>query len=399
MGTGVFLDCTGLKTVDIHNGCAIIGKYCFQNCTSLTEVIIPESVSEIQENAFYGCSAMTKAIIGDGVTYIGPTAFADCKQLAQLTIGEDVRTIGYRAFYGCKALEEVIIPDYCTKLAVRNSAYDEGEQFRNCVALKKVTLGKRITSMATNVFLGCTALEQIIIKDGCSVIGTKCFDGCNSINVIKNYCTEIPNTANNAFSNYNAKLYVPSSAIDDYKATEPWKNFGVIDDIENAPGDNDNKVATPTISYTNGKLKFECATEGVEFVSEITDADVTKFNSAEVDLTVTYNISVYATLAGMENSDVAKATLCWIDVEPKTEGIEDGVAQVVARAVLMRADNGQITVMGADDGTRISVYSIDGRQMASAVSCDGKANMTVNIKKGGVVIVKIDEKVVKLMMK
>ena len=209
MGTGLFLDCTKLKTVEIHDGCAYIGEMCFQGCTSLTEIIIPESVSEIQDNAFYGCSNMTNAIIGDGVTDIGVTAFANCKKLATLTLGADVRTIAYRAFYGCEGLREVVIPDYCTTLAVRNSVYDNGEQFMYCKALKKVTLGKRLTSIATGVFLNCDSIVSVTAK-----------------------MPEPVDIAANVFPNRTKEtLYVDPESKALYQAAQYWKDFGTISDI------------------------------------------------------------------------------------------------------------------------------------------------------------------------
>jgi predicted TIM-barrel enzyme len=67
------------------------------------------------------------------------------------------------------------------------------------------------------------------------------------------------------------------------------------------------KCATPTIIFADGKLKFSCETEGVEYVSEVTVADAKKNYSSEVSLTGVYKVSVYATKDGYENSDVATA--------------------------------------------------------------------------------------------
>ena len=50
---------------------------------------------------------------------------------------------------------------------------------------------------------------------------------------------------------------------------------------------------------------FTCATEGVEYVTDITCADIKKHYSSAIDLTATYTVSVYATKSGYDNSDVA----------------------------------------------------------------------------------------------
>ena len=92
-------------------------------------------------------------------------------------------------------------------------------------------------------------------------------------------------------------LHVPTASVNAYKAAEPWKNFKIIVATQ--------KCATPTISYVKGKLTFDCETENVEFVSEITSSDFNKHYGSEVSLTCTYLVSVYATKAGYEDSEVA----------------------------------------------------------------------------------------------
>jgi len=157
----------------------------------------------------------------------------------------------------------------------------------------------------------------------------------------------------------------------------------------------------PTIYYANGKLSFKSATEGVQFVSEITDADVKKNYTAEVDLSVTYAISVYATKEGYKDSEVATATLCWIEVEPQKEGITDdevSVSEVKAVPVLIQADGRQIVITGAADCTPISVFSINGMQAGSAISQNGKTTIPVQLP-GNIAIVKIGDRSVKVMVK
>ena len=103
---------------------------------------------------------------------------------------------------------------------------------------------------------------------------------------------------------------MPDAGKDAYLAHDIWKLFNKIqtlsgEDIETP------KCATPSISYGGKKLTFGCATEGVEYVYTIKDADVKTGYDSEVSLTATYEISVYATKTGYDNSDVATATLVW----------------------------------------------------------------------------------------
>ena len=159
--------------------------------------------------------------------------------------------------------------------------------------------------------------------------------------------------------------------------------------------------ATPTIIYADGKLKFSCETEGVEFVSTITDDDIKSYRTEEVELSATYTISVYATKPGYTDSDVATGTLCWIEQQPTTENIvdEDAVTEVKALPVLIQTQGSTISVQGLDAGTEVYVYSIDGKQQGSAVSVDGAAQVNTSLQPGSVAVVKIGKKAVKVMVK
>ena len=196
----------------------------------------------------------------------------------------------------------------------------------------------------------------------------------------------------------NANVYVPQEALTAYKTADVWKDFKNIQSID-GNGEEPEKCATPTIHYANNKLTFECETEGVTFESKITNSDIASYSSSEIQLDVTYNISVYATKAGYLNSDKATAMLCWMDVEPKTESIETGIAQVDAHAVLIQSKNGQINVADLDDGTKISAYSINGTQLGSTISHGGNASIDVSMVSDSIVIVKIGDRSIKVTMK
>ena len=197
----------------------------------------------------------------------------------------------------------------------------------------------------------------------------------------------------------NVTLYVPSGTADKYKATEGWKEFLFIEEGNGGNTPETKKCETPTISYSNGKLTFNCSTEGATCQSTITNADITSYSSNEVQLGITYNISVYATKTGYENSKTTTATLCWIEQEPKTEGLDAGIAQVPAKAVLIQSNGGTITIYGLDDGTKVSVYSINGNQAGSTISQGDRAIVSTTLQLGNISIIKIGEKSVKMIVK
>ena len=301
-----------------------------------------------------------------------------------------------KIFYGCSGLTSVTIPNSVTSIG--NAA------FLNCSGLTSVTIPNSVTSIGESAFRNCSKLTTITIGSGIKTIYNLAFASCPELTDVTCYAENVPITATNAFEDSYieyATLHVPSASVNAYKAADPWKDFksimatdGTTPETPETP-----KCEKPTISYENGQLKMSCATEGVEYVTDITDADIKKHYDATISLTATYNISVYAAKAGYENSETATATLCWIDQQPKTEGITNGIANIPAQAVLIQSEGGSIKVQGVDEGTQVNVYGINGTQAGSAISQSGAATINTNLQPGSVAIVKIGQKSVKVVMK
>ena len=96
------------------------------------------------------------------------------------------------------------------------------------------------------------------------------------------------------------------------KATYPWSNFELVD----LDGTTVTKrCAKPEIRYTKGTLSFSCAepTEA-EIKREIIVTDAGKpEGSGDLPLKKIYVIKAYATANGYKRSDVATATITWLD--------------------------------------------------------------------------------------
>lgn len=377
-----FLDCSGLLSVVIPNSVTSIEKSAFSKCDNLNSVTIPNSVVTIGEYAFYNCNGLISLTIGNSVKSIGRNSFSGCSSLTSVNFGNSIKHFGYESFLGCSSLKSVIIPNSVT--------FIDRSAFKDCISLTSITIGEKVEKIEQWAFSNCKNLENVY-----------------------SLAELIPNTQTNMGS-YNsafdgsfieyATLHVPIISIEAYKAAEPWKNFKSIVALDGDKPDNPipEKCAKPTIGYSNGKLIFKSETEGAEFVSEITDADIKKYYDSEVQLCVTYNISVCATKSGYEDSETATATLCWIDVEPSTEGISDGTTdakEIEATPVLIQSENGRISVSGAGDGTAIEVFGTNGVKVGAAVSHSGQAVVDTKLSSGSVAVVKIGEKCVKVVVK
>ena len=80
--------------------------------------------------------------------------------------------------------------------------------------------------------------------------------------------------------------------------------------------------------------------------------------------------------------------------------IEDGTTRIDATSSNcdIKAYGGAITVSGCRDGENVSVYSVGGQLISTAVINNGSAVINTNLQTGSVVIVRIGQKIVKLTL-
>ena len=416
IGSYAFSDCYGLTSVSIPNSVTSIGERAFNNSYSLISLTIPNSVTSIENYAFAVCSGLTSVNISNSVTTIGSHVFSCCTSLTSVNIPNNVTTIGECAFYGCTGLTSVTIPnsvtnigmyafDTCsglTSLTIGNSVTSIGNwAFQNCFGLTSVTIPNNVTIIGYWAFYNCSGLTSVTIGSGIRTICGQAFANCKNIKDLYCYSEKVPSTDTNAFENSyinGSTLHVPDASINAYKQAEPWKNFKFILGLNGTTPAQ--KCETPTISYGGKKLTFSCDTEGVEYVYEIKDSDIKKGYESEIQLTATYEISVYATKQGYEDSDVATATLVWGSASfTETTGTTSASPLAYDTPVLIQSNGGQLTIQGVDDGTQVSIYNINGTEAGKAISKNGCASVSTNLQAGSVAIIKIGEKSVKVVVK
>ena len=372
------------------------------------------NVTSIGRSAFYGSRSITSVTIPSSVTTIGGGAFGRCTSLTAINIPSSVTSIGESTFNGCTSLTSVHISDLEAWCKISFNSYDSNplyyahHLYLKEEEVKDLVIPEGVTSIGGYAFSDCTSLTSITIPSSVTSIGNKAFSGCTELTDMYCYAESLPSTESNAFEGSYIEystLHVPASAIESYRTTAPWSGFGKIVtlDGEEPVVPEPEQCAKPTIYYNNGKLSFKSETEGANFVSEIKDADVKKFYDSEIALGVTYMISVYATREGYKDSDVATATLCWIDVDPKKEGItEDGglvtsVKEQKALPVLIQREGNKLSVSGAPAGTSIAIYDLSGRQLGASVASEDSTKVHLQTIER-TIIVKIGSKSVKVAL-
>ena len=274
-----------------------------------------------------------------------------------------------------------------------------------CSGLTSVTIPNSVTSIGQSAFYNCSKLTTITIGSGIKYIFSLAFASCPELTDVTCYAENVPSTNTDAFKDSYIEyttLHVPASAVNAYKVADPWKNFKSIMATDGTTPETPEtqKCETPTISYGGKKLSFSCTTEGVEYVYEIKDSDIKKGYDSEIQLTATYEISVYATKTGYENSDVATATLVWGSASfTETTGTTSARPLTFDTPILIQSNGGVLTIQGADEGTQVSVYSINGTEAGKAISRNGSATVNTNLQAGSMAIVKVGEKSVKVVIK
>ena len=296
-------------------------------------------------------------------------------------------------YEGEKYRGKVVIPSSITVEGKEYTVKSIGnEAFYKCSGLTSVDIPNSVTSIGDYAFYNCSGLTSITIPNSVTSIGYGAFSNCSKLENVYCYAEKVPSTDATAFEESNiasSTLHVPGSALSSYQATAPWSGFGTIKALESTEPET-KKCEKPVISYNNGELSFTCATEGVEYVSKKNSDDFNSFYTQLVQLSGCYNISVTATKAGYEDSDVATAKLYWLP----TSDIGTNINTAKTRGVVIQSAGGFITLSGLETNERVDFFAIDGVALGSATATDGTA--TFSAKSGTIVIAKIGKESVKI---
>ena len=441
--TYAFSDCVSLKEIFIPQTVVNISGSLFQNCPSLNSIvvedgnskydsrgncnaiieketlclisgcrntIIPEETKTIGDDAFYGCTKLQSISIPESVMEMGDRAFGRCTGLKIVKLPTSLTIIPTQLFDECSSLESIELPSGLTSIGVfkcsaltsitlPGTVREIGKYAFAYTPLQSIMIPEGITELESDIFKECHNLNKVFLPSTLKKIGNETFWRCYSLYNVWCYAPVAPYTTTSTFESapyQYARLHIYKSALDDYKATWPWSDFAEYEFIKE--GDKE-QCAKPTIMYEQGRIIFTCETEGAEFSYEILDDDIQKGKGESISLTATYIISVYATADGYDDSEVATASLCWIDAELKTEGMTSNIATARGNAILIQSNNGTMNISGVSDGANIAVYSSSGIMVGFAKASSSSTSINTGLRNGEIAIVKIGDKAVKVVMK
>lgn len=378
----VFLGCTGLETVDIDKREV---KGWFKGNTSLKTVNFGIHVLKIDNEAFYGCTGLTSVYIPRFVEEIGTAAFGGCTGITSFDVDEENR-------YYCS--QDGLLFNDGTYLHILVS-YPLGKE--------DVVLQDFVDLIDAGAFQGST-YSTIILPERVQRIKAGAFKDCANLKTVKCYrsaLSEVPDKTTKitevevgAFEGCDlskATLWVHEWALDDYKAFEEWNKFGNIVDMN---------CVTPVISYVDGTLNFASETPGVIYHYTIEDKDIVTdqiVDNGKVYLDGCYEVSVYASAEGFDNSDVAKACLFFLP-NPQGDDITTDVIEIPEmRGILAYSNNGFITITGLNNLEYVSFYDLNGTKLGAVSAYNGVATFKAAV--GSVVIATFTNSSIKILVR
>lgn len=253
---GLFRGCTKLQAT-VANSITIIGHFGLKDCSSLT---FPSTVNVTTDgkvgHEFFRQCKLTNVILSSNTTHLHNSCFSDCTSLVNIQGLENITHLGSFCFNNCVNLEGDI--DLSNVVGAVAGRYDNAENyfgeglFAKCSKITSVKLGD-IPCFNSNThrygvqgcqFLQCTSLHTVDIKS----VGYFTVDNlqrpefweCGG--AMRNFIirsTTVPtinggieNLTINHFGGSQVTIYVPDSAVQDYKTA--WPNLAsYIDSINN----------------------------------------------------------------------------------------------------------------------------------------------------------------------
>lgn len=204
------------KTLTVNS---IPEEYAYRNQTEIEHLIIHDNVTRIDRYAFDGCSNLVSVVCGIQLDTILNNSFRYCSNLTSVEFSHYVKVFGDYVFY------------YCTSLT-------------------SITLPKSVTDLGYGVFFGCSGLESVT----CKAVTPPAWD------------STYPNADMFKGATKLKHIYVPTAAVDAYKAADGWKDsVAIIEGYGEDPEEFIFQTSMSQSSYTQEPVTITCKDEGNSF--------------------------------------------------------------------------------------------------------------------------------------
>jgi hypothetical protein len=237
----------------------------------MSSITLPETITTIGRSAFYFCSSLTELTLPASVTTISDFAFYNCIELAFVTdLNPEPPTLGAYAFYGCNILaayvptdavdaykaaegwEDLPIFDIATKPATLASAFTvdgisykvtsmqdfsvkvvQDDDYSGDVVIPATVTYADVTYAVTEIksyaFSLNSTVSSVTIPASVTTIGDYAFYGTSLVTITS--LNPVPPTLGECALDDNniLAIYVPTEAIEAYKAADGWKEYYITD--------------------------------------------------------------------------------------------------------------------------------------------------------------------------
>lgn len=236
------------KSLTVPASVTAIERFAFRDCTALTRINFDAiSVADAgwTSSAFYNAGTEGEGIdivTGESVERI-PAYFLDIffmeapPKIKSVTIGRNVTSLGRNLFLGCGA--EIVWEGTPAIRTIDDHAFSG-------YLGTSVTIPESVTSIGDNAFSGCVFLTEMVIPDGVTSIDDDAFSGSSSLEVVT-IPESVTSIGDNAFSycgdlkrvNYDAVAVRDLSADSDIFAGSGTTGEGIAivtgENVEHIP--------------------------------------------------------------------------------------------------------------------------------------------------------------------
>lgn len=145
--------------------------------TTITIGMKKVRVKGLGDSVFEGQKIQKVVIAEEGILSIGKKAFKNCTALKSVSLNRKTTSIGAEAFYGCKSLTSVDLPDGMNEVPAN--------LMKGCSSLSgSLYIPKNARKIGSGAFDGCAKIRTVMMYSNVTSVEANAFRGCNNINKV-----------------------------------------------------------------------------------------------------------------------------------------------------------------------------------------------------------------------